>query len=85
MLIIVTAWLFALPLLLLAACAVEPRSEIDVIPDTLGTSEGLWLYKGNMRSRTDGMEEEKLLTSLTVGEEEYGAEDFTVVSYKYVK
>ncbi|MDE6411267.1 MAG: hypothetical protein K2L02_01870, partial [Clostridia bacterium] len=82
---IVTALLFALPLLFLVACAVKPRSETDVIPDTYGTSEGLWLYKGNKRSRTDGMEEEKLLTSVTVGETEYGVEDFKIISYMYVK
>ena len=72
---IVTALLFALPLLLLTvACkSVEPRYESEVIPDSLGAPEGLWLYKGNLRSRTDGTEEEALLTSLSVGETEYGA------------
>lgn len=83
---IIAAILFALPLLLFAACKpLEPRDEVDVIPDTLGASEGLWLYKGNRRTRTDGTEEEKLLTSLTVDGEEYGAEDFKIVSYLYVK
>ena len=83
---IVTALLFALPLLLLTvACkSVEPRYESEVIPDSLGAPEGLWLYKGNLRSRTDGTEEEALLTSLTVGETEYGAEDFKIVSYQYI-
>lgn len=83
---IVTALLFALPLLLFAACkSLEPRDEVDVIPDTLGEAEGLWLYKGNYRTRTDGTEEEKLLTSVTVGEEEYGEEDFKIVSYTYLR
>ena len=79
---IVTALLCALPLLLIAvSCkSVEPRSEVDVIPDTLGESEGLWLYKGNKRSRTNGTEEEQLLTSTTVG-----AEEFKIVSYTYVR
>ena len=77
--------LFALPLILFAACSVKPRSEKNVIPDVLGDSEGLWLYKGNKRSRTNGTEEEKLLTSLTVGDEVYGEEDFKIISYMYVK
>ncbi|MDE6411268.1 MAG: hypothetical protein K2L02_01875 [Clostridia bacterium] len=86
-LIIVTALLFALPILLIAvSCkSVEPRDEADVIPDKLGTSEGLWLYKGNTRTRTDGTGEESLLTSITVDETEYGEEDFEIVYYTYIR
>lgn len=83
----IVALLFALPILLIAVSCkpLEPRSAADVIPDTLGEVEGLWLYKGNKRSRTDGTEEEKLLTSVTVGDEEYGEEDFEIISYTYVR
>ena len=78
--------LFALPILLIAvSCkSVEPRSVAEVIPASLGEEEGLWLYKGNTRPRTDGTEEETLLTSVTVGETEYGEEDYKIIRYKYV-
>ena len=79
------ALLLALPVFLLSACSVEPRSEADVIPEELGQSEGLWLYCGNKRSRTDGTEEETLLTSVTIDEVEYGEEEFEVVTYHYVR
>ena len=80
------ALLFALPILLFAACkSVEPRSEADVIPESLGTAEGLWLYRGNTRSLSDGTGEETLLTSVTVEETEYGEEDFEIITYKYLR
>lgn len=85
--IIITAVLFVLPILLIAvSCkSVEPRSVAEVIPASLGEAEGLWLYKGNTRTRTDGTEEEALLTSITVDETEYGEEDFKIIRYKYVR
>ena len=82
---VAAALLLALPVFLLSACSVEPRSEADVIPEELGQAEGLWLYCGNKRSRTDGTEEETLLTSVTVEEREYSEEEFEVVTYQYVR
>ena len=83
---VAAALVFALPVLLFAACkTVEPRSEADVIPETLGEAEGLWLYHGNTRSRTDGTEAEPLLTSVTVEGTEYSEEEFKIVTYQYVR
>ena len=83
---VAAALILALPVLLFAACkTVEPRSEADVIPETLGEAEGLWLYRGNTRSRTDGTEKETLLTSVTVDDTEYSEEEFKIVTYQYVR
>lgn len=82
----VAAGLITLPLLPFAvSCSVTPRSEAEVIPDAMGKSEGLWLYKGNRRSRTDGTEAETLLSTVTVGETAYGEDEFKVVSYAYAR
>ena len=83
---VAAALLLALPILLLAACdTVEPRSEADVIPEELGEAEGLWLYRGNKRSRTDGTEEETLLTSVTVEGQKYSEKEFSIRTYQYVR
>ena len=86
MLTIAAALVFALPIFLLAACeSVEPRSEADVIPETLGEAEGLWLYCGNTRSFSDGTGAETLLTSITVEDVEYGDGEFEIVACEYVR
>ena len=82
---IASALILALPVLLFASCSVEPRSEADVIPEELGTAEGLWLYCGNKRSLSDGTGEETLLTSVTIEDMTYSEEEFDVITYKYVR
>lgn len=61
----------------LSACEERPTKE-EVTPTVLGGHEGLWLYRGNTRSRTDGSERETLMTSVTVGDKEYATEDVSI-------
>ena len=65
--------------LLLGGCA---RYE-DMIPETLGEPEGLWLYRGTERSRTDGSETEPLFDEIVLDGETYTAEEYTVCDYLY--
>ena len=44
----------------------EPTTREDVIPETLGEREGLYLYYNNYRSFTDGTQTERLVNDITV-------------------
>ncbi len=66
----------------LSACEERPTKE-EVTPTALGGHEGLWLYRGNTRSRTDGSEREMLMTSVTVGDKEYATEDVIIRDLYY--
>ncbi len=81
----ISALAVLVPALFCAACSVEPRTEADVIPESMGKAEGLFLYRGNMRSFTDGTEEETLLRVVTVAEKECGENEFVIHSYRYVR
>lgn len=81
---VVSVLAILMPALFCVACSVAPRTEADVIPESMGEAEGLYLYRGNERSLTDGSEKEKLLISVTVGENTYGEDEFIIHSYRYV-
>ncbi len=66
----------------LSACEERPTKE-EVTPAVLGGHEGLWLYRGNTRSRTDGSEREMLMKSVTVGDKEYATEDVIIRDLYY--
>ncbi|MDE6585057.1 MAG: hypothetical protein K2K80_00045 [Clostridia bacterium] len=59
-----------------------PEKE-ELIPSSLGKAEDFWLYKGNLRSRTDGTEEELLFTEFTYEENRYSVEQLYLWDYYY--
>ena len=69
----------------LGGCSMGKRAETaeELIPEALGDPEGLWLYYGAYRSRTDGSESQPLFGSVTIGETEYGYDTFFVRDYIY--
>ena len=67
----------------LSACAKHP-TKAEVTPTVLGAHEGLWMYSGNTRSRTDGTEQETLMESVTVEGVELSTEDFIIRNYCYL-
>lgn len=75
--------LSVLCLLLCICCFVGCRTREDLIPKELGAPEGLWLYRGAERMRTDGSEREKLFTDIELDGEAYSEEDYTVGDYCY--
>lgn len=64
------------------ACATEKELE-DILPKKYGESEGLYLYRGNVKSRTDGSEKQPVLQNVELDGETYGKEDFKVTDYAY--
>lgn len=58
-------------------------SEQDLIPKKRGEPEGLWLYLGSERMRTDGSERELLLDEVELDGETYTAKDYKVKNYLY--
>lgn len=48
-----------------------------------GTSDGLWLYKGNERMRTDGSERDRILKEIELDGVLCGEEDYTVLQTVY--
>lgn len=67
-------------LLCFAGCG--PLKE-SLIPKELGVHEGLWLYRGTERMRTDRSEREPLLGDVVLDEETYTVEDYKVKTYLY--
>ena len=53
----------------------------DMIPEHLGEPEGLWLYKGNERMRTDGSEQASLFEDIEIDGETVA--DFSIDQYLY--
>lgn len=68
-----------------SACGTKYPTREECIPEKLGESEGLWLYLENTRSRTDGTEEETLLTDIVIDGETYSAESYNISSTHYAK
>ena len=66
---------------ILSGCSIKAE---DYVPETLGAPEGLYLYKGNSRSFTDGSEPADILTEITLGETVYGSDDFEINSAAYM-
>ena len=66
---------------LFALCGCRTRE--DLIPKELGAPEGLWLYRGAERMRTDGSDREPLFDEIELDGEIYTAEDYTVRHYDY--
>ncbi|MDE6374060.1 MAG: hypothetical protein K2L72_06125, partial [Clostridia bacterium] len=64
----------------LAACLSNKNLE-DILPKNFGESEGLYLYSGNTKSRTDGSESQMILNSVQINGETYS--DFTVTTCAY--
>lgn len=62
----------------------EPTTREDVIPETLGEREGLYLYYNNYRSFTDGTQTERLVNDITVDGVTYTADEYYVAQAKYV-
>ena len=56
----------------------------DFVPETFGAPEGLYLYKGNIRSFTDGSEPTEILSEITLGERTYGPDEFEIISLAYI-
>ena len=56
----------------------------DMIPEELGKPEGLWLYRGNERMRSDGSESERLLKEITLGGVSYSENEYTIDEYNIV-
>ncbi len=68
----------------LIGCAVEPRSAADVIPESIGKPEGLWLYRGNVRMRTDGSQAENILSDIQINDVSYSKDDYSVCKSAYL-
>ena len=62
----------------------EPTTREDVIPETLGEREGLYLYYNNYRSFTDGTQTERLVNDITVDGVTYTTDEYYVEQAKYV-
>lgn len=74
-------------LLICSGCVEPDRRETaeDCIPSEMGSPEGLWLYKGNLRMRTDGSGSEDLITSVvSPSGNEYGKNDWKIKSCNYI-
>lgn len=54
------------------------RAEEDVIPTKFGSPEGLYLYSGNRRMKTDGSCGEDVLTTVEIDGQTYQSGEFTV-------
>lgn len=67
------------------SCSISYISREECIPEKTGESEGLWLYHGNIRSRTDGSEREEILTDITVDGETYSPDGYDVCYSRYAK
>ena len=60
-------------------------SASDCIPSEIGSPEGLWLYKRNTRTRTDGSEKEELITDIvSPSGKEYLSDQWSICRYYYV-
>ena len=77
---LITLLLAALFILSLSACYVPVE---DVIPKKLGKAEGLWLYHENTRALSDRTQKTELLTSVTIEDTQYGAEEFKIIRTEY--
>ncbi len=53
-------------------------------PKETGKPDGLWLYCGNSRSRTDGSEKSDILGSVEFGGTVYGADEYAITDINYV-
>ncbi|MDE6105406.1 MAG: hypothetical protein K2G38_06985 [Clostridia bacterium] len=70
-------------LVLLPTCR-NPEHD-KVIPKSMGAHEGLWMYKGNTRSRTDGTESTPILDELEIDGVTYSAKDYEIYSIEYFR
>lgn len=70
-------------LMLCALCFVGCASMEDLVPTELGEPEGLWLYRGAERMRTDGSERERLFTDIELNGRTFTEEDYKVAEYVY--
>lgn len=65
--------------LLLCGC----REREDLIPEKLGEPDGLWLYRGTERMRTDGSERELLFDKVELDGIVYTTDEFEVPYHLY--
>lgn len=68
----------------LSACRPMRFPEEDLEPTEFGGPDGLWLYRDNTRSRTDGSEKSDILDSVELGGTVYGADEYTITDINYV-
>ncbi len=71
---------------MLAGCNLPKRkTAAECIPSEIGAPEGFWLYKRNLRMRTDGSEKEELVTGfISPDGTEYGTDGWYIYNYKYI-
>ena len=62
----------------------EPTTREDVIPETLGEREGLYLYYNNYRSFTDGTQTERLVNDITVDGVTYTTDEYYINDIQYM-
>ena len=63
---------------------IEQVTKEDLIPETLGAPEGLYLYYDNYRSLTDGAETERLLNDITVDGVTYTTDEYYIEQIEYM-
>lgn len=63
---------------------VKPITKEDLIPETLGVAEGLYLYYDNYRSLTDGTEKERLLNDIKVDDVTYTIDEYSIEQIEYM-
>ena len=62
----------------------DPITREDCIPETLGETEGLYLYYNNYRSLTDGSNRERLLNDITVDGVTYTVDEYYIEQIEYM-
>lgn len=66
----------------MTACE-KPQSDGPFTPTDPVTPDGLWLYYGNSRSRTDGSEKADILTTVEINGSEFGADEYEIIEINY--
>lgn len=66
----------------MTACE-KPQSDGPFTPTDPVAPDGLWLYYGNSRSRTDGSENADILTTVEINGSEFGADEYEIIEINY--
>ena len=66
-----------------ASCAIKKRE--NLVPKSLGETEGFYLYQDNERCLTDGTQRETILCEVTIDGGTYTENQFEIVSIEYMQ
>lgn len=61
-----------------------PPTKEELIPETLGVTEGFFVYYDNYRSLTDGTATERLVNDITIGDVTYTIDEYSIEQIEYM-